>query len=140
MNPSTIVWIHGDCLSPYNPALLAYPGAAAVFVWDEALLAEWRISLKRIVFIYECLLELHVTIRRGDVAEEVARFAARHHAASVATTRSPSPRFAGICDRLQVGGLAVEAFEVEPFLAYGGRLDLTRFSRYWRTARRYVLK
>jgi hypothetical protein len=34
----------------------------------------------------------------------------------------------------------VEQFEVQPFLPYGGRLDLTRFSRYWRVARRYVLK
>jgi hypothetical protein len=140
MNHSTIVWVHGDCLSPSNPALQTYPGAAAVFVWDEALLAEWRISLKRIVFIYECLLELPVTIWRGDVAEEIGRFAARHYADTVATTRSPSPRFADICNRLLAQGLAVEQFDVEPFLAYSGRLDLTRFSRYWRVARRYILK
>jgi hypothetical protein len=65
-----IVWIHGDCLSPYGPALTAYPGAPAIWVWDDALLEEWRISLKRIVFIYECLLDLPVVIRRGDVATE----------------------------------------------------------------------
>jgi hypothetical protein len=119
--------------------LQAYPGSAAVFVWDDALLAEWRISLKRVVFIYECLLELPVTIRRGNVVEEIAQFAARHHAATVATTASPSPRFAHICEQLRAQGLTVELFDVEPFLRYSGALDLKRFSRYWQVARRYAM-
>ena len=68
-----IIWVHGDCLSPKNPALQTYPDAPAIWVWDDALLEEWQINLKRIVFIYECLLELPVTIRRGDVAQEVVR-------------------------------------------------------------------
>jgi len=135
-----IIWLHGDCLSPYHPALLAYPGAAAVFVWDEALLAEWRISLKRIVFMYECLLELPVTIRRGDPAAEIINFAARHDRRAIATTISPSPRFGRICDQLRAQGLAIELFELEPFLRYAGPLDLRRFSHYWQTARRHVLK
>ncbi len=88
-----IVWVHGDCLSPKNPALQAYPEAAAIWVWDDALLEEWKISLKRIVFIYECLLELPVTIRRGDVAKEVVAFAQEQGADGVATAESPSPRF-----------------------------------------------
>lgn len=136
----TIVWIHGDCLSPYNPALQACPQAAAVFVWDDALLEAWQISLKRIVFLYESLLELPVTIRRGDPAEEIARFASRHHAQTIATTPSPSPRFAHICEQLRTQNFHIELHPVEPFLDYTGQLDLGRFSRYWQVARRHVLK
>jgi hypothetical protein len=132
-----ILWIHGDCLSPYNPALKAYPNTPAVFVWDEALLDQWQISFKRIVFLYECLLELPVTIRRGEIAVEIARFAIEHQADCIVTTESPGPRFKAICKGLrQVTRL--EVLPVEPFLSYKGQLDLKRFSRYWSVAERYA--
>ena len=132
-----IVWVHGDCLSPYGPALTTYPGAPAIWVWDDALIEEWRLSLKRIVFIYECLLDLPVVIRRGDVATEVLAFAHEHAADGIATASSPSPRFRAICNHLR-SDLPVAVLPVEPFLTYTGRLDLRRFSRYWATAEKYA--
>lgn len=137
MSDQPIIWVHGDCLSPYGPALAAYPEAPALFVWDDALLDEWAISLKRIVFIYECLLDLPVTIRRGDIVTELLMFAEEHSAARIVTAESPSPRFRGIVKALE-RTLPVEVLPVEPFLDYDGKLDLKRFSRYWRTAQRYV--
>jgi hypothetical protein len=139
MSKNPIVWVHGDCLSPYSPALQKYPDAPAIWVWDDALLKEWQISLKRIVFIYECLLELPVVIRRGDVATEVAAFAKEHEADLVVTAESPSPRFKSICDDLEKS-ISVEVLAVEPFLDYDGYIDLKRFSRYWKVAQRYVFK
>ena len=136
-----IIWVHGDCLSPKNPALQTYPDAPAIWVWDDALLEEWQISLKRIVFIYECLLELPVTIRRGDVAREVVAFAQEHDADGVATTESPSPRFETICDRIEeASSLEIEVWSPEPFVDYDGYIDLKRFSRYWRIAQQYVFE
>lgn len=133
----TIVWVHGDCLSPGGPALLAHPDAPALWVWDDALLDEWGVSLKRVVFIYECLLELPVAIRRGDVATELLAFAREHGAGRIVTAESPSPRFAAICAALE-RELAVEILPVEPLIAYTGRLDLRRFARYWQVAQRYA--
>ena len=136
-----IAWVQGDCLSPKNPALLEYPDAPAIWVWDDALLEEWKISLKRIVFIYECLLELPVTIRRGDVAAEVIAFAKENGADGVATAASPSPRFDAICDRIeQAVSVEVEVWSPEPFVDYDGYIDLKRFSRYWRVAQQYVFE
>ena len=136
-----IVWLHGDCLSPKGPALQTYPNAPAIWVWDEKLLEEWQISLKRIVFIYECLLELPVTIRRGDVAAEVVTFAKEHGADGVATVDSPSPRFETICDDIEAAlSLEVEVLSPEPFVKYEGYIDLKRFSRYWRVAQQYVFE
>lgn len=133
-----IVWVHGDCLSPKNPAILEYPDAPAIWVWDDALLKEWQISLKRIVFIYECLLELPVTIRRGNVATEVVAFAKEHGADGVATAQSPSPRFEAICNDIEDAGLEVEVWSSDPFVDYDGYIDLKRFSRYWRKAQQYI--
>ena len=134
-----IVWVHGDCLSPYNPALQKYPNAPAIWVWDDALIEEWQLSLKRLTFIYECLLELPVVIRRGDVAQEILAFAQEHNANLVVTAESPSPRFNDICNQIEPS-LAVEVLEVEPFFDYDGYIDLKRFSRYWKVAEKYVFE
>ncbi|MEH2065670.1 MAG: hypothetical protein V7K50_25990 [Nostoc sp.] len=134
-----IVWVHGDCLSPYNPGLQKYPDAPAIWVWDEALIEEWQLSLKRLAFIYECLLELPVVIRRGDVAQEILAFAQEHDANLVVTVASPSPQFDHICNQMEPS-IAVEVLEVEPFFDYDGYIDLKRFSRYWKVAQNYVFE
>jgi hypothetical protein len=123
----TVVWVHDECLNPQSAALRKYAGAPAVFVWDEAMLAEEEWSLKRIGFVYECLLELPVSIRRGRVAEEVRRFAREHGAERIAASGFVSPRLGRIAREL--GG--VEVVEEPAFVEAGGRLDLRRFSRYW---------
>jgi hypothetical protein len=132
-----IIWLHGDCLSPQGPAFQAHPEAPAIWVWDDALIDEWQLSLKRMVFIYECLLELPVVIRRGDVAAEVIAFAIESGANQVVTAESPSPRFHDICREIK-RSLPVEVLPPEPFVRYDGYIDLKRFSRYWRVAEKYV--
>lgn len=138
MQLSVLLWIHGDCLSPLNPAFLAHPGNPAIFVWDDELLERQRISFKRIVFIYECLLELPVTIRRGDVATEVLAFAQEHAAQRVVTSASPAPRFRTIRRTIEQH-LPVTVLPAAELVEYAGRLDLRRFSRYWRVAERYAM-
>lgn len=134
-----IVWVHGDCLSPHNPALKAYPDAPAIWVWDDALIEEWQLGLKRITFIYECLLELPVVIRRGDVAADVVKFAKEHNTDLVVTAESPSPRFEDICNQIE-RSMPVEVLAGEAFFDYDGYIDLKRFSRYWKVAERHLFK
>lgn len=134
-----VVWINGDCLSPQNPALEEYPQAPAIWVWDDDLIAQWQIGLKRLTFIYECLLELPVEIRRGNVATEVLAFAKKHDANLVVTTDSPSPRFNDICNQIEKS-VNLEVFAIEPFFDYDGHIDLKRFSRYWKVAEKYVFE
>lgn len=138
----TIIWVHGDSLSPHNPALLAEPNAPAIFVWDEELINQYQLSLKRIIFIYECLLELPVVIRRGDVPREVVQFARENQATRILTTHSPSPRFRQICQailRNMPSGSQLEVFRERPFIEIEGQIDLKRFSRYWQKAKHYAL-
>jgi len=132
-----ILWIHGEALGPANPALVAWPDRPAVFVFDDALIAAGGLSLKRLGFLYECLLALPVTIRRGDVAAEVLAFAARHGADGVVTTAAVDPRFAAISATV-AAALPVQVLPVPPFVTLEpdsrGRSDLGRFSRYWKRA------
>ncbi|MFN0122362.1 MAG: hypothetical protein ACKV2V_17855, partial [Blastocatellia bacterium] len=84
-----LIWIHGDCLNPHSPALQAHPAAPRVFVFDEALLSQYHLSLKRIAFMYECLLEIpRIEIRKGDVAAELAAVAREHGCTRIVTVES----------------------------------------------------
>lgn len=137
MSDNSIAWIHADNLNPHQPALRDDP--SAIFVWDDELLDEWNISFKRIVFIYECLLELPVTIRRGNVADQVIRFAEEHDATHIITAESPSPRFDWIKSKLEKAGYTVEVKADPPFVQPYNSPDLKRFSRYWKAVKKQAL-
>jgi hypothetical protein len=57
-----IAWMHPDCLSD----AWFTPDDQAVFIFDDAYLAASGWGLKRILFVYETLLELPVEIHRGS--------------------------------------------------------------------------
>ena len=128
-----VLWMHGEALGPANPALLAHPGAPAVFVFDRQLIAQAGLSLKRLGFLYECLLELPVTLRQGDVVEEVLAFACRHGADGVVTSAAVDPRFSLLRDQI-AAQLPVQVLEPEPFVELPEPVELRRFTRYWRRA------
>lgn len=132
MTDNTIIWVHGDNLSPLSQPFQTAPDAPALFVWDEALMQEWRITLKRVAFMYECLLELPVTIRRGDVVAHLVAFAKEKEATRLLTSYSPSPRHAMICEafKQQLPQVRIEVLSETPFVATQAP-DLKRFSRYW---------
>ena len=134
-----IIWIHGNNLSPYQPSLKKYPSAQAVWVWDDDLLRTRKISLKRIVFMYECLLELPVSIRRGQVPVVVNEFADEQNADGIVTCYSNAPRFRQIQERLSQNRI-IEALDPKPFIQYKGPLELKRFSHYWRTVETYAFQ
>ncbi len=133
-----ITWIHGDSLRPTNPALLAYPDAPAVFVWDDELLTRYSISFKRIVFMYEALLELPVTIYRGNVVEQVSAFAQLHNAHTIVTSGTPSPRFATMCQQLRRTH-TVDIIAEPAFVDIPKHTDIKRFSRYWQVAKNSLM-
>ncbi len=130
---SPLIWLHEDCLNPHSPALQAYPKAPRVFVFAE----DPRASLKRIVFQYECLLEIPgVEIRRGEVVTELVQAAREHNCQRLVTMSSVAPQWAAICAILRDDQqLSVEVFAPEPFVDNAAgeaeRFDLRRFSRYW---------
>jgi hypothetical protein len=129
---SAIWWVHEDALN----ASLAPAGMPAVFVFDEAWCSTY--SLKRIGFLYECLLEMEVEIRRGDTGQEIRDFAKRNAAREVRFALSPSPFIRRVAEGLR-GELLVSGVAMEPFARPAAGVDLSRFSRYWRKVEKQVL-
>ncbi len=138
-----IVWLHGDSLSPTDPALLANPDAPAIFVFDEPFLAAAQLSFKRLFFLYECALEAiadrNGSIRRGVVVDEVRAFAAEHQASTVHVTASVAPRFQQYVAELQTTGLQVVIHHPPTFVSWRGEPP-RRFSAFWRRVAEEALR
>jgi hypothetical protein len=135
---SPLIWIHADCLHRSSPCYQRYPQAPSIFVFDDAELIRSEWSLKRIGFIYECLLDLPVTIRRGDPLVEVVRFAAELKADRLAVVETIDPHL-----KKQITAVSqqmpVEILAPPPFVQLKGNPDLKRFSRYWQKAESQLL-
>jgi deoxyribodipyrimidine photo-lyase len=137
-----LLWLHGEALGPANPALAAHPGAPALFVFDAELLAGRTATTGgavpaegRLRFLRECLAELPVAVRQGDVAGELLAAAHACGADGIVTSRPVDPRLRRIAARV-AALLPLQVLEPEPFVALPfegeGAPDLRRFSRYWR--------
>lgn len=121
----TVRWVQEDWLR-------ADETEPAVFVFDERTVNGY--SLKRIQFIYECLMELPVEIRFGRYEEQVAGFAAGHGAEVIVTaTAGLDSRARAAMNHLRER-FALKVEDPEPFVTLAREPDLKRFSRYWSLA------
>ena len=125
-------WLHVDCL---NADWIDSACGPAVFVFDDRQLDAERWSLKRVGFVYECLLELpDVEIWRGPLSETLARLVQDRQLESILSVRTPDPWLQAQAADLGERNIHVEWITPEPFVALSGYVDLRRFSRYWRKA------
>ncbi len=132
--PTPAIWLHGDSLSPSDPALAANPGAAALFVFDEPFLQEAGLSFKRLLFLYECAAEAlagrEAELRRGEVVPEILDFCARHGCDALHVTESVAPRFHTYLAALRQH-LPVVVHPVPRLARWQGAAP-RRFSRFWK--------
>ncbi len=129
---SEVIWLHDDALRQW------YGESPAVYVFDEAKLIREQWSLKRVGFIYECLLELPVEIRRGDPVSQVLNFQRENRAQTIRVMDTADTTLREQINRLR-SEASVEIEIPEPFVHLTGKLDLRRFSRYWTKAERALL-
>ena len=131
---SAIIWVHADALSRDHPVFEAAPsGARAMYIWDAEDVARRGWSLKRCVFVLECLAEMGVDIVTGRTAEVLAAISAD----DIFTAATPDPA------RLSaISGLGEKITVVsEPrFTTVPADADMGRFFRYWNKAKRDALK
>jgi deoxyribodipyrimidine photo-lyase len=92
-----VVWLTAESLGCDDPALAANPDLPAVFVFDRPLLANLRLSSKRLVFLAETLAEIDRPMEI-HVDDPVSVLAGR----SLATTYAPVPGWQRRADRLTV--------------------------------------
>ena len=132
-----VVWLHGSHLRSNEPALVANPDAAVIFVFDTDYLKSQKTAFHRLQFLYEGVLEVYQTIPNpikeihlGSLVDELLAFAQKNQATQVHTTVSESPEFRATVAALEKN-LSLTLYET-PALATGYTEEPSRFSRYWR--------
>jgi deoxyribodipyrimidine photo-lyase len=130
-----LLWLHTDGLNPDSAMLRNSEGKPAVFIWDTEWLTKSRISLKRIVFLAECLQDMPGTIelRNGDPATELLAAAKANGADYIVAQRTPDPRLRAVALTVE-RSLPVVWYDPPPFVESTRAFDLKRFSRYWQKA------
>ena len=121
-----VVWVHHDMLNPGHPALT--DGRPALYVFDPTRVT----GMKPIAFVAECLSELPaVSVRvSDDVADAVRDFAGGR---PIVTGETPAEHLRDVINTLDL-----TVIPTPPFATVEGKLDLKRFSRYWRMVQKTV--
>lgn len=131
---TAIVWVHADALSRQHPVFAAAPeDARAIYVWDADDLAQRDWSLKRCVFVLECLADMNVEVLQGLSVDVLGAIRADR----IFTSATPDPHRLNVIDVL---GSRIVVVPSDPFVTVPEGTDMGRFFRYWNKARRSALR
>lgn len=131
---ANLIWIHEDALRADHPVFeAAGKEAAALYVWDDAYLKEMGYGMKRLVFMYEAVCTLPVTIIRGDTKEVLDEVSGE----KLFVPKTPNPTLCAIAGSLSK---PVNWVADEPFVVLNKTPELKRFFRYWNKAKKVALK
>jgi hypothetical protein len=129
------VWLHDASLRPTDPALVAHPNAAVVFVFDEPALRAEPIAFHRLDFVFQTVCELwhvlpnpHKEVRRGPLVAEIVDFCRSHGCDHVCVTDHPAPSLRQAIAELRTH-LRVDVLARPQMAEYTE--EPKRFSRYW---------
>lgn len=135
-----LVWITLDSASGVSPAVTMFPESPRLFVVDPAWLAAERPSLKRLVFLWECLADIpEIEIHLGEPVAVLRSRAAELGCDCLAVAETPCPRIRHAVLMLRET-LPVYACAWPAFCDRTRVNDLGRFSRYWQKIRRSAMQ
>lgn len=132
---TTLVWVHEDMMRAGHPALHQNPAAPAYFIWDTAYFAAADYSLKRQVFLYECLCDMPLEIIVGDTQNVLRQLAAHHGATQIITGKTPNPELKTTMQGLRTTTKVTPVAD-EAFVQLDNVPELKRFFRYWNKAKK----
>jgi deoxyribodipyrimidine photo-lyase len=134
-----LVWLTLDSASPRSPAAAAHPGRPCVYVIDPAWLLRERPTLKRLVFLFECVADVPgVEVIIGDPRTVIPERAAAHGCDGVSLAETPCPLVRAAVAEIATR-LPVEVRAWPTFCDRSRVTDLGRFSRYWQQVKRSAL-
>lgn len=131
---SAVIWIHFDAISRDHPVFDAAPeDARPLYIWDADDLARREWSLKRCVFVLECLQDMQADIVCGTPVKALDDLGATQIFTATTPDLALKQAIADLGDRVQL---------VDPpiFAAVPNGADMGRFFRYWNSAKRSALR
>ena len=132
-----VVWVHEDALRQSHPVFSAAKDAKAViFIWDNEYFQSQGYSVKRLLFIYECLLEMDVQIIQGKTLDVLSDFCE----GAIYTASTPNPYFLDIVEKMGERSSNVTMVGDEPFSQVPEDVEMGRFFKYWNKGRKFMMK
>ena len=122
-----IAWVHIDALDADHPVMDR--AERAVFVWDAGDMARRGWTLKRCLFVHECVAEMGVEVIAGEAASVL-----RALDGPIFAAETPDPALKAV-----MAALEIEAVPGKPFSTLPPSTDMGRFFRYWNQARRSAM-
>jgi len=136
---NVLVWVNEESLDLQGPALMAHPQATSVFIFDEAAIESAGWSIKRLAFIYECLLEIpNIQVYRGSTINILLSLIKEQGYSAIATTSAVDPRLKDMSEKIN-RFVPVQHYPIEEFAPIERVRDLRRFSRYWSSVESVVV-
>jgi len=131
-----LIWIHEDMLSRNHPVFAESAGdCEVVFVWDDRYFQDQGYSFKRLVFIYECLQDMDVTLYKGDTLTILDVIS---QGRDIHTGDTPSLYIHDVINTVSSGS-KVYIHQNIPLTSIAANSDMGRFFRYWNRARKSAL-
>lgn len=136
---TALVWLHEDAMRQNHPVYSAAgEDAISYFFWDEDYLKQMDYGFKRLVFIYETLCELPVTIIHDSTLEGLIRVAENHGYEIIYIPATPNPLLKKITTELK-RRMPVIIVDDNPFVSLSKEPDIKRFFRYWNNAKKLAM-
>ena len=129
---NNLIWLHEDMLRTEHLVFeIAGSNPHSFFVWDEKRFVDAGINFKRLVFIYQTLINLPVTIYRGDTRDVVNKLSYKFGVSEVFTPDANSVSLRRTFDKLQYI-VDLNIVEDAKLFRYNDEVEYTRFFQFWR--------
>ena len=131
----SLIWLHEEALRKSHPVFLTAPeNTQALFIWDDNYFKQRGYSLKRLVFIYETLCTLPITIFQGDILDVLTQY----NPSILYIPYSYSDFVQNVACKLS-GLVKIEWVDDEPFVNLPQKSAFKRFFQYWKKAEKFAL-
>ena len=131
---NTLVWLHEESIKIPDLPPSANP-VTYIHIWDNAYLMQRNYTLKRLVFIYESLIQLPIEIYQGPTIETI-------RALSPTKLLIPQTHQIDLCQLIHELKTHVntEIIPAELFSSLEQTKVYTRFFKYWNHAKKDILR
>ena len=128
-----LIWLHEEMLRIQHPIFDNLDSNSHIFyIWDAAHIKSASLNSKRLVFIYETLCELPVTIYKGNTRDVINHLCYKHSKNEIFTPAANSVALKRLFNSLRYV-TQINIIDDMQLFDYEDSLEYTRFFQFWKS-------